>query len=155
MELITLQVRDVKENESRIVALLKCCIEDSFSKVPGESFFEEKLESMADHINDGTAHVFVAKEDNEIVGLLWGYRHSTELEEAFHVAYIAVLPEKRGCGIGRELLRRAEETAKQLGIVNVELIVSEDNLNALSFYKKLGFKTERRTMSKTIDRCGE
>jgi GNAT superfamily N-acetyltransferase len=53
-------------------------------------------------------------------------------------------------GIGQALLRRAERWAAERGASELELTVWEFNQDAIAFYEKLGYVTERRTMWKTI-----
>ncbi|MBQ1901161.1 MAG: GNAT family N-acetyltransferase [Lachnospiraceae bacterium] len=58
---------------------------------------------------------------------------------------IAILQEYVGQGLGTMLLERAIDKAKELGFEQLELGVFEDNANAFSLYKKLGFKEYGRT----------
>ena len=55
---------------------------------------------------------------------------------------IGLLPEFRGQGIGRQLMRITIETAWQRGISRIELTVREHNANAIALYKSLGFEVE-------------
>jgi ribosomal protein S18 acetylase RimI-like enzyme len=55
---------------------------------------------------------------------------------------MGLLPEFRHRGIGRRLLARALAAARDAGITRIELTVREQNLNAVSLYKKEGFEIE-------------
>ena len=55
---------------------------------------------------------------------------------------IALLPEFRGRGIGRELISRTLVAARAFGYHRVELTVRESNLDAIALYKKVGFEIE-------------
>jgi RimJ/RimL family protein N-acetyltransferase len=55
---------------------------------------------------------------------------------------IGLLPEFRGIGIGRQLLRRTIDAAFAFGLTRIELTVRERNANAIALYKSLGFETE-------------
>ena len=52
---------------------------------------------------------------------------------------LAVLPEKRGRGLGRALLQAAIARAEELGARTVFLEVGADNPSALALYARLGF----------------
>jgi len=52
---------------------------------------------------------------------------------------LAVLPEFRGQGIGRELLEAVERVARERGCVKVTLEVLEKNRRARSVYEAAGF----------------
>ncbi len=52
---------------------------------------------------------------------------------------LAVIPERRGRGIGRALLEAAEQRARALGCVKLTLEVRSDNAPAQALYKSFGF----------------
>ncbi|MDR7438833.1 MAG: GNAT family N-acetyltransferase [Armatimonadota bacterium] len=57
---------------------------------------------------------------------------------------VAVLPQARGRGVGRALMRRALAEAWRVGKRRAALYVVEGNLPALRLYESLGFRAERR-----------
>jgi ribosomal protein S18 acetylase RimI-like enzyme len=63
-------------------------------------------------------------------------------EESYYVGSLAVLPEKRRQGIGRRLIMAAEENATSKGLKYLALDVVADNITALAFYERLGFKAQ-------------
>ena len=52
---------------------------------------------------------------------------------------LAVLPQYRGKGVGRALLRAVEEHAKRKGCCKLTLEVRDDNTRALGLYRSFGF----------------
>ena len=60
---------------------------------------------------------------------------------------LAVVPERRGQGIGRALLREAERHAREAGCCRMTLEVQEQNARARGLYRSFGFdeSAERRT----------
>ena len=56
-----------------------------------------------------------------------------------YLAELYVVPERRGRGIGRALLEKAIELARQRGADTMDLGTSEDDVVARSLYEKLGF----------------
>ena len=57
----------------------------------------------------------------------------------FNVHDVAVLPDFRGRGVGRELLRFIAEDARRLGCCKITLEVREDNRAAAELYRSEGF----------------
>ena len=55
---------------------------------------------------------------------------------------IGLLPEFRRRGIGRALMLRTIDAAFAFGLTRVELTVRENNVNAISLYKRMGFEIE-------------
>ncbi len=57
----------------------------------------------------------------------------------FNVHDIAVLPEYRGIGIGKRLLEKIIEIARERNYCKITLEVRYDNFSAQSLYRQLGF----------------
>jgi len=53
-------------------------------------------------------------------------------------------------GIGRQLVDQAQQWAVEKGATEIELGVWEFNQEAAAFYKKLGYTTAKRIMSKSV-----
>jgi ribosomal protein S18 acetylase RimI-like enzyme len=77
---------------------------------------------------------FAAFEDDRCVGLL-----TYEIEgDALEIVTIDALVE--GQGIGTALLRAAEEVARAQGCRRLRLVTTNNNLRALLFYQRAGFR---------------
>lgn len=61
------------------------------------------------------------------------------LEDEYYIEHLAVSPEKRGQGIGKQLMDFAEGLAKTKGLKRIVLDVEIENEGALRLYKRLGF----------------
>lgn len=55
------------------------------------------------------------------------------------VNYLAVAPGKRRLSLGRQMMQQAELLLKQRGCPKLNLQLRTDNLEALAFYRKLGY----------------
>jgi ribosomal protein S18 acetylase RimI-like enzyme len=55
------------------------------------------------------------------------------------VNYLAVDPELQGRGFGREMMAEAERRLSDLGCPKVQLQVRKENVEALAFYRRLGY----------------
>ena len=87
--------------------------------------------------------VFLAQEDGEILGYLFGLRETAEKKSAvmdagtpyFEIEEIYVRPERRSQGIGRSLFAFAEETIRSEGLRFLMLSTATKNARAiLHFY---------------------
>ena len=105
-----------------------------------EGFSSEKLIT---ELNDKNSEFYFTKSDNEVIGYLklnFG-ESQTELKDnkALEIERIYVSKEFHGKNIGQLLYNKAIEIAKNKKVDYVWLGVWEENLRAISFYKKNGF----------------
>ena len=80
----------------------------------------------------------VLERDNEIIAsIMIGYDgHRGVLN------YLAVDPKFRNQGLGRKLVKLAEDKLKNLGCPKINLLVRVSNIDVREFYKKLGFEMQ-------------
>lgn len=87
------------------------------------------------------AEIFVIEKDGRIVACTMagndGHRG--------WLYYLAVDPDRRGEGLGREITRHAEAWLESLGVPKVELMVRDGN-SVTGFYQALGYGPEARTV---------
>ncbi|MER5478776.1 GNAT family acetyltransferase [Streptomyces sp. NPDC002734] len=78
---------------------------------------------------------FVAEDDGRIVGtVMAGYDGHRGW-----INYLAVSDDRRGTGLGRSLVERAEAALTALGCPKVQLQVRLDNIGVIDFYERLGY----------------
>ena len=85
---------------------------------------------------------FVAKEDNEIIGVITGNSYYKEV----HISDLVVLEEYRHRQIGSKLVEKVEDYFKGKGFENINLTTYA--FQAPEFYKKCGFQIEMIRESK-------
>lgn len=66
-----------------------------------------------------------------------------EEDNSLYISGVALLPEYRGQGLGTQLMARAEDKARALGLAKLSLIVFEDN-PAKALYETLGYREVQR-----------
>ncbi|GGE70640.1 GNAT family N-acetyltransferase [Priestia taiwanensis] len=64
-------------------------------------------------------------------------------EDAYYIDTLSVNAEFRGQGIGTDLMKAAEDYAKEQGYDKISLNVEYDNERAHNLYTKVGFKEEK------------
>ena len=104
-----------------------------------KSFFIEQWGSREMVISSGiyecdTLNGFFLEEHGQIIGLITYWVQANEVE------IISLDSLKEGKGIGSKLLEKVEDFAKQSNFKVVSLLTTNDNLNALKFYQKRGYR---------------
>lgn len=58
------------------------------------------------------------------------------------VYYLAVDPDNQKRGWGKQIMKAVEDKLLTIGCPKINLMVRTDNLSAVSFYEKIGYKTD-------------
>ena len=101
----------------------------------------EAREMIAFNTETPNRRLILVKVDNEVVGTVAIVDDSDKL----WVTGLAVHKKARGRGVATSLLNWSKNEAHHLGKTNVYLDVETDNENALSVYKKAGFRKINHT----------
>lgn len=111
---------------------------------PGErkTTAEQQEKMIRRFIENEYATIFVAVEDERIVGFI--LVNGNNIQRKRHVAtiVIGILQEYNGRGIGTRLFKEVEKWAKLHDVWRLELTVMAHNTRAQALYKKAGFEKE-------------
>ena len=127
-----------------------------YRSVPGEDirrYRREDLQGLQQALLDPNFRIFVAATETELLGhvlLHCAHRDSTTGVGQAWIYDLSVAPRHWGNGIGKALLRAAEESAAASGIRAIGLGVTLSNQRALRFYREQGYLDERIQMVKLI-----
>ena len=102
-----------------------------------EAFSKQQISYL---LTDYNCISLVARVDNKIAGFIIG---AIEMQRSFlvgHILTLDVAPAYSRRGAAQKLLQMIETLFKQKGAEECRLEVREDNVAALSLYKKLGYK---------------
>lgn len=90
----------------------------------------------------GHGTLFVAEAEGRIVGTIMvghdGHRG--------WVYYVAVDPARRRDGLGRILMKHAEDFLQAQGVPKIMLLIRETNTAVAAFYERLGYQLEPRLL---------
>ena len=96
------------------------------------------LEAFVEEAADERAIYFVAVSGGQIIA----YSGFWVIVDEIHLNNIAVLPEYRGCGIARALMKSTIEYGLGRGAESMTLEVNQANSAAVTMYKSMGFVEE-------------
>lgn len=91
-------------------------------------------------LDDPATNVAVAQGDAGVLG--FGIMEYGEHQA--HLSLLAVLPSRRRQGAGARLLQWLEQPARVAGLEKIRLEARADNLDALAFYRRMGFEATGR-----------
>lgn len=135
---------DLFENRTEVIKLIKSNYEISFKN---RKIFKEELDAlffrMIAYIDDESAKIILAQDENSIVGLLWAYPHDYIGVRKMHINHLIISKKYRRQGLGKKLLSFIMEIAQKDKIEFLDLMASIDNRSAIEFYQNNGFRPER------------
>jgi ribosomal-protein-alanine N-acetyltransferase len=116
---------------------------DRLYEIETESFREEAFSKaqIAQLLRSYNSIGLVARVEGQIVGFVIGDICVDGRVLQGHLCTIEVLPNFRRQGIGEKLLREIETIFRQKRVKACALEVREDNIPAISMYRKLGYDT--------------
>ena len=117
-------VKMSEEHISQLAEIEKICFHSPWTE-----------EGLREELTNPMAHFYVAFTDRVI-----GFMGVIEICGEENVTNVAVLPEYRGCGIGKALVKNAIDGAKSRKCEFITLEVRESNLPAINLYKSFGFQ---------------
>jgi ribosomal-protein-alanine acetyltransferase len=102
-----------------------------------EAFSKQQIAYL---LTDYNSISLVAKVDDEIVGFIIGKINVERKSPVGHILTIDVSPEHRREGIAEKLLQEVEKIFREKAVKMCYLEVREDNIAALSLYRKFGYE---------------
>jgi ribosomal protein S18 acetylase RimI-like enzyme len=114
----------------------------------------EEMEDYFDFSNSASRVFIVKNDDGTRCGYLWmGLRNSEDpwdIQRPQWIYDIVVAPEFQGYGLGRMLMKTAEEFSREMNL-NIGLFVHADNESALALYDRTGYKVKVVPISKRLN----
>ena len=97
---------------------------------------------ITERVERQESDIFVAIEGSKASGFTQLYPTfcSVEAIKRYVLYDIYVDEDRRGTGLGKKLMNRATEWARENGAARLDLLTAHDNLVGQSLYEKLGYK---------------
>ena len=113
---------------------------------PLEKYFEHFYKIMLRYFQNTC---FIAEEGGEIVGFLMGFVSPVH-ESTYFLWQVGVSPATRGKGVGKLLLKAAENHLKEMDIRKIEVTVDPENEPSLRLFKSSGYMNISRQEGETV-----
>lgn len=138
---MNINIRPVRPTDSPSVAqIIRTVMPEFGAGGPGFAIHDKEVDDIYQAYNQPRAAYFVCEVDGKIIGgggvapLQGGNDDTCELKKMYF------LPEGRGKGLGKKVLRRCVEAARQLGYKYCYLETFNTMTNAMVLYEAEGFK---------------
>src|SRR4030042_1736350 len=95
-------------------------------------------------------HVKVAEDDGRILGYVWFKEVESDVGKFGRIEHIFVTEGRRGRGIGKMLMKEAEDALRAAGIKKIKLTVTNGNSGAMTLYGGMGYHPKGLKMEKDL-----
>lgn len=112
-----------------------------FTAEPWKDDWSDKIQLdlyIHDLIGQSNSLTFGLYEGAELIGISMGRIKHWYTGTEYCIDELCIQSAKQGRGLGRRFVSEIERACKQLGLTHIFLL-TEDNVPAFEFYKKLGF----------------
>lgn len=142
-----ISIRPIQPTDNPDLALIvRNTLSEFGAANPGTVYFDPTTDALFELFQAPKSAYFVAEANGKILG--GGGIYTTEglPEETCELVKMYLLPEARGIGLGRSLIERCLETAKENRFQQVYLETLDELHLALKIYAKFGFEYLRAPM---------
>ncbi len=137
MKMMSISIRKATiEDIDVIVKIEESCFIDNWDF---DTFYEILTSGSSFSLNKSNIHIYVATFEDIIIGYICFSINKT----VGHILNFAVFRDYRNKGVGTKLLKNAINIMRENGCKRIILEVSTINENAISLYKKFGFKNKK------------
>jgi putative acetyltransferase len=135
------KIRNISANDNRALAkIVKDTLAEFGANHPNTVYFDPTTDRLFELFQVPGAVYNVAEMDGEIVGGSGIYPTEGLPEGTCELVKMYLIPEARGVGLGKLLIEKCLEQAKNFGYKQVYLESMPELRQALKVYEKFGFK---------------
>ena len=136
-----ISLRQIQRPDNPFIAsIVKNTLAEFGANKPGTVYYDETTDSLFELFQTAGAVYYIAEMNDEIVGGAGIYPTEGLDADTCELVKMYLLPESRGLGLGKTLINKCLEFAKQAGYKKVYLETMPELRQALNVYAKFGFE---------------
>jgi len=140
-------IRQIEEKDNAAIAkIIRNSLEEFRAAKPGTVYFDPTTDALYRLFQKESAAYFVAEQDGTLVGGGGIYPTEGLPPDTCELVKMYVRRESRGMGLGKRLIEKSLEFAKEAGYKRVYLETMPELQQALSTYAKFGFEYLKQPM---------
>jgi putative acetyltransferase len=135
------QIRNIQLSDNKALAkIVRETLAEFGANRPGTVYYDPTTDTLFEIFQNLRSVYFVAEDDNHIIGGSGIYPSAGLPEDTCELVKMYLIPEARGFGLGKHLIEKCLQAAKDLGYKKVYLETLPELKKALKVYEKFGFK---------------
>ncbi len=135
------QIRPIQEkDDAEVGQLIRTVLTEFKANKPGTAYYDESTSHLSTLFINNKAAYWVIEENDKIIGCGGIFPTEGLPATTCELVKLYLYPEARGRGLGRDLMFKCFEKAKELGYEQIYLESMPELNQAVTLYEKLGFK---------------
>jgi putative acetyltransferase len=144
---LTLAIRKVeKRDEPHLAAIIRAVFEEHHAPKKGTVYSDPTTDHLFDLFKKAGSLLWVAEWDHQLVGCCGIYPTEGLPPETAELVKFYLIPAARGKGIGKQLIEKSIQSAKELGYKKIYLESMPQFSKAVDLYNKLGFTVLKKSL---------
>jgi len=136
-----MEIRKIKKTDNKSTAnLIKKVFEEHNAPKEGTVYSDSTTNNLYELFKKEKSVFWVIAEQNDILGCCGVYPTEGLPDCCVELVKFYLSPEARGKGLGKKLMQQNIESARKLGYSELYLESLPEFSNAVTMYKKIGFK---------------
>jgi putative acetyltransferase len=134
-------IRSIQVTDNPLIAaIIRNTLAEFGANKPGTVYFDASTDELYELFQKQGAVYFIATLDNEVVGGGGIYPTEGLPADTCELVKMYLLPQARGTGLGRTLIEKSLDFAREAGYKQVYLETMPELKQALKVYAKFGFE---------------
>lgn len=138
---MTVTTRPIRSSDNSILSkIVKDTLAEFGANHPGTVYYDATTDTLFEVFQKERSYYFVAEVNGETVGGGGIYPTDGLPADTCELVKMYLLPQARGTGLGRTLIEKCSDKAKELGYKKIYLETMPELKQALNIYAKFGFE---------------
>ena len=147
-------IRDLrKEDNPRLAKIVKDTLAEFGANHPNTVYYDPTTDALFEVFQTPGSKYFLAEIDGEMVGGGGIYPTDGLDSDTCELVKMYLLPQARGHGLGRMLIEKCIDAAREIGYKKIYLETMPELKQALKVYEKFGFKYLNGPMGNSGHTC--
>lgn len=136
-----INIRTIEEKDNKAVAqIIRSALKEFGANHPGTVYYDESTDHLFDVFQKPQSIYYVAELNNEVVGGGGIFSTAGLPDDTCELVKMYLSPQVRGIGLGKLLIQKCMDYAKEAGYKNIYLETMPELKQALKTYEKFGFE---------------
>ncbi|MCC9166229.1 GNAT family N-acetyltransferase [Pontibacter harenae] len=137
---MNIQIRSItSEDNQALASIIRQTLEEFKANKPGTAYYDASTDHLSEIFEVDRSCYFVAELDGKVVGGAGIYPTEGLPEGTCELVRMYLLPETRGKGLGKALMEKCIEAAKNNGYNSLYLETMPELAQAVKVYQQFGF----------------